>query len=183
MDTNLALMLLCIFILLLIHFFHFQFWDCEQNLIPNMWEVVFPNISIEGGVVHPDVHRHFDGSGQAVFFSSNNFKVLHRCFMATATLMFKYWRWGLQMFLECFDVVVCFFSFLCCFLKIFFIAHLGYLHWPSTSSRCCNSFSISFGVEQMVCALCVRVFITLYLAAKLWLLSHGRYRSECVGFL
>ena len=35
----------------------------------------------------------------------------------------------------------------------------------------------------MVCALCVKVLITLYLAAKLWFLSHGRYRSVCVGFL
>ena len=35
----------------------------------------------------------------------------------------------------------------------------------------------------MVCALCDRVLITLYLAAILWLLSHGRYRSVCVGFL
>ena len=43
--------------------------------------------------------------------------------------------------------------------------------------------STSFGVEQMVCALCDRVLITLYLAAILWLLSHGRYRSVCVGFL
>ena len=55
-----------------------------------MWEVVFPNVPIEGGIVHPDVHSLFDGPGQAVFFSANDFKVLHRCFMATATLMYKY---------------------------------------------------------------------------------------------
>ena len=35
----------------------------------------------------------------------------------------------------------------------------------------------------MVSALRERVLITLYLAAMLWLLSHGRYRSVCVGFL
>ena len=197
------------------------------------------NISIEGGIVHPDVHSLFDGPSQAVFFSTNDFKVLHRCFMATATLMYKYWGLGLQVFFksftkgsswlsyvffiavdfsttvavnntvlighsililwwhqdvlecltslqniqllhvfckcswyshicpvcrvlqcgiflaECFDVGVSFFSFLCCFLKIFLIVHLRYLHWPSTSSKCCNSFSISFRVEQMVYALCV----------------------------
>ena len=39
------------------------------------------------------------------------------------------------------------------------------------------------GVEQMVWALCVSVLMTLYLAAILWLLSHGRYRSVWVGFL
>ena len=35
----------------------------------------------------------------------------------------------------------------------------------------------------MVCALCVKVLITLYVAAKLWLLSYDRYKSVCVGFL
>ena len=69
---------------------------------------------------------------------------------------------------------VCFFSFLCCCLKIFLMAHLGYLHWPSTSSRWISSFSRSLGVEQMVCALRVKVLMTLYLADKLWLLSHGK---------
>ena len=77
-----------------------------------------------------------------------------------------------------------FFFFLCwCLLKIFFMAHLGYLHAPSTSSRCCSSCSANSGVEQMVWALCVSVLMTLYLAAMLWLLSHGRYRSVWVGFL
>ena len=76
-----------------------------------------------------------------------------------------------------------FFFFLCwCLLKIFFMAHLGYLHAPSTSSRCCSSCSANSGVEQMVWALCVSVLMTLYLAAMLWLLSHGRYRSVWGGF-
>ena len=48
-------MLLCI-LLYYLFIFHFQFWDCEQNPIPNMREVVLPNIPIEGGVVHPNVH-------------------------------------------------------------------------------------------------------------------------------
>ena len=69
------------------------------------------------------------------------------------------------------------------FLIIFLIAHFGYLHCPSTCSRCCSSSSPSSGVEQMVRALCERVLITLYLAAILWLLSNGRYRSVWVGFL
>ena len=68
-----------------------------------MCEVVLTNIPIEGGVVHPDVHWFFDDSGQAVFFSSNNFNVLHRCFMVTATLMYEYWGWGLQIFLKSFS--------------------------------------------------------------------------------
>ena len=52
-------------------------------------------------------------------------------------------------------------------LEIFLIAHLGYLHSPSTSSRYCNSLFSKCGVEQMVCALCVKVLITLYVADKL----------------
>ena len=39
------------------------------------------------------------------------------------------------------------------------------------------------GVEHKVLALCVRVLITLYLEAKLWLLSHWRYWVVWVGFL
>ena len=85
------------------------------------------------------------------------------------------------------DVGVCFFFsllfFSCCCWNIFLIAHLGYLHRPSTSSRWCNSLLSNCGVEKMVCALCVKVLITLYLADKLWLLSHGRYKSVWVGFL
>ena len=67
----------------------------------------------------------------------------------------------------------CFFFFCWCFLKIFLIAHVGYLHCTSTFSRCCSSCSANSGVELMVRALCERVLITLYLAAMLWLLSHG----------
>ena len=237
-----------------------------QNSVPNVWEVVVPNISIEGRVVHPYVHGLLNGPGQAVFLPAYNFKVLHCCIMATTVLMFKNWRLGLQVCLksftkcsswfsyiffltvnppttaavndtvllghnifilwwhqdvlkclsslevysysmfftyvlytftyalciwndhvaflmEYFFVGVCFFFCPWCCWEIFLIAHLGYLHWPSTCSRCCGSFLSNFGVEQMVCALCVKVLITLYLAAKLWLLSHGRYKSVCVGFL
>ena len=83
----------------------------------------------------------------------------------------------------CLLLGVFFFSLCWCLSKIFFMAHLGYLHAPSTSSRCCSSCSANSGVEQMVWALCVSVLMTLYLAAMLWLLSHGRYRSVWVGFL
>ena len=86
-------------------------------------------------------------------------------------------------FVWCVLLGVFFFSLCWCLLKIFFMAHLGYLHAPSTSSRCCSSCSANSGVEQMVWALCVSVLMTLYLAAILWLLSHGRYRSAWVGFL
>ena len=79
---------------------------------------------------------------------------------------------------------LCLFSFLCCCcLKTFLMAHLGYLQWPSASSRWFNSSSRSLGVEQMVYALCVKVLMILYLADRLWLLSQGKKRSVCVDFL
>ena len=58
-----------------------------------------------------------------------------------------------------------FFSLFWCFWKIFCIAHLGYLHAPSTFSRCWSSCLANSGVELMVWALCVRVLLTLYLEA------------------
>ena len=76
---------------------------------------------------------------------------------------------------------VCFFSLCWCFLNIFLTAHFGYLQCPSTCSRGCSSSSASSGDEQMVRALYERVLITLYLAAILCLLSHGRYKSVWVS--
>ena len=32
--------------------FSFQFWDGKQNFVPNMCNVVFPNVPIEGRVVN-----------------------------------------------------------------------------------------------------------------------------------
>ena len=75
------------------------------------------------------------------------------------------------------------FSLFWYFWKILCISHLGYLHAPSTFSRCWSSCLINSGVELMVGALCVRVLMTLYLAAMSCALSHGRYRSVWVGFL
>ena len=71
----------------------------------------------------------------------------------------------------------------CCFWGTLFIASLGYLHCIRTFSRCCKSLVSSCWVEHMVLALCVRVLITLYLDARLWWLSHWRYKSVWVGFL
>ena len=86
----------------MILFIHFEFWDGMQNPGPNVCEVEFPNIFIGGGVVHPYVHGLLDGTGQAVFLPAYDFKVLHCCIMATALLMSKNWRWGLQVFLKSF---------------------------------------------------------------------------------
>ena len=57
--------------------FSFQFWDGKQNLVPNMWQVVFGNASIEGRVVDSDVNGFFDGSGHTTSFPSYDRKVFH----------------------------------------------------------------------------------------------------------
>ena len=33
----------------------FKFWGVKQNLIPNMWQMVFANISVEGCIINPYV--------------------------------------------------------------------------------------------------------------------------------
>ena len=115
MDRNLAQMLLCICIVLLIRFFIFSSGIVNKILSQICGRLYFPIFLLR--VVHPNIHVFFDGSGQAVFFfSSNNFKVLHRCFMPTVTWMYKYWGWGLQMFLESFTKCSTWLSY------VFFIA-------------------------------------------------------------
>ena len=117
---ELALLLMCWMPL----FIHFKFRDSVQDPVLNVQEIVFSNISIEGGVVYPYVHGLLYGLGQAAFFSAYNFKVLHCCFMATAILMCKYWRWGLQMFFKSFT-------------KMFFLILL-YIPPHSQSSHNCS---------------------------------------------
>ena len=56
-------------------------------------EVIFPNISIQGGVVHPNVHDLFDGPSHAVLLPAYNLEVFHWCFIAIAILVSKNWRW------------------------------------------------------------------------------------------
>ena len=69
------------------------------------------------------------------------------------------------------------------FILALFIAHVEYLHLVGASSRWCSSYLISSLLEQMVLALCCSEPTTLYLDETVWLLSHWRYRSVCVGFL
>ena len=76
------------------------------------------------------------------------------------------------------DTGCCFFLLVLecvCLWRIFCIAHLGYLQPINAFSKCSNSFLVESGLEHSVLALCVRVLITIYLEAKLWLLSHWRY--------
>ena len=70
MERNLALVLLCCIYYLLI----LSSGIVNRNSVPNVWEVIFPNISIQGGIVHLNVHGLFDGPSQAVLpaFLANN---------------------------------------------------------------------------------------------------------------
>ena len=65
---------------------------------------------------------------------------------------------------------------------ILLMVHLGYLHLTKASLRCCNSTLRSSGVVDTGLALWVSVPMTLYLAERLWWLSHCKYWSVWVGF-
>ena len=67
------------------------------------------------------------------------------------------------------------------FVCTLFVAHLGYLCLTRASLRRCNSSFKSPGVVQTVLALWVSVPVTLYLADRLWWLSHCKYWSALVG--
>ena len=69
------------------------------------------------------------------------------------------------------------------FILILLRAHAGYLHLGTAVCRWSSSSFNSWGLEQMVLALCSRVPITLYFDGDVWWLPHCRYRSVCVGFL
>ena len=62
--------------------FRFHFWDGKQNIVQNMWQVVFVIVSIEGRVVDSDVNGFFDASGHTMSLPSYNFEVLHWCCVA-----------------------------------------------------------------------------------------------------
>ena len=59
--------------------------------MPDMWEIIFPNIPVQGRIVHPNVHGFSDGSGQDVLFPSYYFEIVQCCLMATIILMQEYW--------------------------------------------------------------------------------------------
>ena len=61
------------------------------------------------------------------------------------------------------------------------MAQWGYLHFTKAFLRCCSSPWRSSGPVQTVLALWVSVPMTLYLADRLWWLSHCKYWSVCVG--
>ena len=82
------------------------------------------------------------------------------------------------------DAVVTMLSLQLLLINLFwtlFMAQGGYLHLTRASLRCDNSFENSSGLVQTVFALWVNIPMTLYLADKLWWLSHCKYWSVWVG--
>ena len=58
-----------------------------MEVYPRCEEIVFSNIPVKGRAIHPNVHRLFGSSGQAIIFSSNYSKIVQHCYMATIVLM------------------------------------------------------------------------------------------------
>ena len=73
-----------------------------QNSVPNVWQIVFSNVSVQYGVIHFNIYGFFDGPSHVIPLPTHNFEVLNSCYMATATLMIINWRWCLQMFSKSF---------------------------------------------------------------------------------
>ena len=65
-----------------------------------MWEVVLPNVPIQGRVVDPDEHGFFDGSCHIVLFSAQDLEIVHSCSMATGSLVMEDWGRCLHVFLD-----------------------------------------------------------------------------------
>ena len=48
-----------------------KFWGVKQNSIPNMWQVVFANISVKGWMVGACIDGFFYSYGKVLFFPSH----------------------------------------------------------------------------------------------------------------
>ena len=82
---------------------NFQLRNGMQYPIPKVWQVVLPNVPVQCGIVHPDVHGLLYCSCHTVALHTFYFEVFHRCYVASVVLVFKY-RWCcLQTFLISFS--------------------------------------------------------------------------------
>ena len=79
----------CTCVVVLIVLFSFQFWNGKQTFIPNVWQVVFANVSVEGRVVDSDVYGLFDGSGHILTLPFYDFEILQCCFVTSNVLTFE----------------------------------------------------------------------------------------------
>ena len=75
---------------------HYLFISALQWIVtthPTGVAGVFPNVSVQCGIVNSDVYGLLYCSCHVVFFPAYYFKVLHRCHVASDVLVFMYWGW------------------------------------------------------------------------------------------
>ena len=58
-------------------FYMAQMLLAKWFFVPNMWQVVFAHISVEGRVVDSNVDGFLDGSGNAMSLSAYDLKIIH----------------------------------------------------------------------------------------------------------
>ena len=80
----------------------FLFWGVKQNLIPNMWQMVFTHISIEEWIIDPYVQSLFYCSHLVQVLPPNNVKVVDSNIVTSDVAVVIYGRGWFQMFLEAF---------------------------------------------------------------------------------
>ena len=72
-------------------FVYFQLWNGLQYAIPKVQQVVFPNVSVQCGIFHSDVNGLLYCSCHIVVFPAYYFKIFHRCYVASVTVLLCYW--------------------------------------------------------------------------------------------
>ena len=85
-----------------VNLLQFEFWGVNQNLIPNMWQMVFAHISVEGWIIDPYVQSLFYCSYLVQVLPPNNFEIVDGNTVTTDVIVVIYGRGGFQMFLETF---------------------------------------------------------------------------------
>ena len=60
-------------------------------MVPNVWQAVLSNISIQGRIVDHNMNCFFYGSSHIVPLPAYYFEVIHCCCVASSVLMVKDW--------------------------------------------------------------------------------------------
>ena len=86
-----------------VNLLQFKFWGVNQKLIPNMWQMVFAHISVEGWIIDPYVQSLFYCPNLVQVLPPNNFEVIDGNTVTTDVTVVIYGRGGFQVFLEPFS--------------------------------------------------------------------------------
>ena len=90
-STDVVILRSFMFLFIFSCLFCFKFWHGIQNFIPNMWQVVFANIFIQGSVVNSYIYSFFYNSNHIMLLPAYDWKVVHCCYVASSVLVLKYW--------------------------------------------------------------------------------------------